>query len=218
MKYKCLVLDHDDTIVDSTATIHHPAFVDFLKMIKSDKTVTLTEYFEYGFDPGFHDFCMKIIGLTAEEMDMELEQWKEYVAYHIPHVYPGIKDILWKFKENGGYICVSSHSLSENILRDYKANNLPMPDMIFGWDEEPQNRKPSSYALKQIMRKLDLKPEELVMIDDLKPGKDMADACHIDFIGAGWAHSIPKIENYMRDNCQIYCKCVNDLNKYLFEK
>ena len=25
MRYKCLVLDHDDTVVDSTASIHYPA-------------------------------------------------------------------------------------------------------------------------------------------------------------------------------------------------
>ena len=25
MRYKCLVFDHDDTVVNSTATIHHPA-------------------------------------------------------------------------------------------------------------------------------------------------------------------------------------------------
>ena len=27
MKYKCLVLDHDDTVVNSTATIHFPSFI-----------------------------------------------------------------------------------------------------------------------------------------------------------------------------------------------
>ena len=31
MRYKCLVLDHDDTVVNSTATIHFPSFVDYLK-------------------------------------------------------------------------------------------------------------------------------------------------------------------------------------------
>ena len=31
MKYKCLVLDHDDTVVDSTATIHFPSFVKYLE-------------------------------------------------------------------------------------------------------------------------------------------------------------------------------------------
>ena len=31
MKYRLLVFDHDDTAVNSTATIHHPCFVRFLE-------------------------------------------------------------------------------------------------------------------------------------------------------------------------------------------
>ena len=31
MRYKCLVFDHDDTVVNSTATIHYPSFVAFLE-------------------------------------------------------------------------------------------------------------------------------------------------------------------------------------------
>ena len=30
LRYKCLVLDHDDTVMDSTRLIHHPAFEVFL--------------------------------------------------------------------------------------------------------------------------------------------------------------------------------------------
>ena len=28
LRYKCLVLDHDDTVMDSTRLIHHPDFLD----------------------------------------------------------------------------------------------------------------------------------------------------------------------------------------------
>ena len=34
MRYKCLVLDHDDTLVNSTATIHFPCFCEFLKEVR----------------------------------------------------------------------------------------------------------------------------------------------------------------------------------------
>ena len=33
LKYPCLVLDHDDTVVRSTPTIHYPAFVETLKAL-----------------------------------------------------------------------------------------------------------------------------------------------------------------------------------------
>ena len=33
MRYQCLVLDHDDTVVNSTATINYPAFVQTLQKL-----------------------------------------------------------------------------------------------------------------------------------------------------------------------------------------
>ena len=39
MRYKCLVLDHDDTtVVNSTATIHYPCFCEFLKEVRPQAT------------------------------------------------------------------------------------------------------------------------------------------------------------------------------------
>ena len=29
MKFPCLVLDHDDTVVNSTATVHYPCFAEY---------------------------------------------------------------------------------------------------------------------------------------------------------------------------------------------
>ncbi len=34
MKYKCLVLDHDDTVVKSTPTIHYPSFIEAMKELR----------------------------------------------------------------------------------------------------------------------------------------------------------------------------------------
>ena len=98
--------------------------------------------------------------------------------------------------------------MNKNIIRDYKENNLPMPELIYGWECEPDQRKPAVWPIKQIMEKLSLESKDLVMIDDLKPGKTMADNAGIDFIGAGWSHSIPKISSYMEKECKYYCKNV----------
>ena len=32
MRFRCLVMDHDDTTVNSTATIHFPSFLAYLKL------------------------------------------------------------------------------------------------------------------------------------------------------------------------------------------
>ena len=41
MKYKCLVLDHDDTVVDSTASIHYPAFLEAAEEEKLDAAAAI---------------------------------------------------------------------------------------------------------------------------------------------------------------------------------
>ena len=110
-----------------------------------------------------------------------------------------------------------SHSYDFNIKRDYEVNNLPMPDMIFGWECPPEQRKPSTYALEQISGRYSLKPEEMVIVDDLKPGYDMARAYHVPFVGAGWSNDIPEIRNFMKKNSDFYFTKVKELYQFLFD-
>ena len=44
MKYPCLVLDHDDTVVQSESTINYPYFCYILNEFRPGKTITLEEY------------------------------------------------------------------------------------------------------------------------------------------------------------------------------
>ena len=67
------------------------------------------------------------------------------------------------------------------------------------------------------MKTWGMKPEELLVVDDLKPGYDMAKAAGVPFAAAGWANDIPQIERFMRENCGQYFKTVAELKKYLFE-
>lgn len=217
MKYKCLLLDHDDTVVDSTAQIHYPAFLEALKELRPNVTISLEDYFIENFHPGFSAYCTQKLKMTEAELEREVEIWREYVKNHIPKVYPGMKEIIERQKSEGGYVCVISHSYDYNIRRDYEANLLPMPDMIFGWECPPEMRKPNDYALKVIAEKYNLKPEEMVMVDDLKPGYDMAKSFGAAFIGAGWANDIPQIREFMKKNSDIYFTKIDELNKYLFE-
>ena len=217
LKYPCLVLDHDDTTVNSTATVHYPCFVEYMEKYFPDVHLTLEEYFRYNFDPGVVKMFTKICGMTWEQMLEEEAYWKEYVKHHVPKAYPGIREIMLEQKKRGGKICVVSHSFTENILRDYRENDLPEPDLIFGWESPPEQRKPAAYPLEQTMKTFGMKPEELLVVDDLKPGYDMAKAAGVPFAAAGWANDIPQIENFMRENCGLYFKTVKELQAYLFE-
>jgi len=216
LKYPCLVLDHDDTTVNSTATVHYPCFVEYMEKYFPDVHLTLEEYFRYNFEPGVIDLFTKICGMTWEQMMDEENYWKEYVKHHVPAAYPGIKEILEEQKKRGGKICVVSHSFADYIRRDYRLNGLPEPDLIFGWEQPPEQRKPSVYPLEQIMKTFGMKPEELLVVDDLKPGYDMARAAGVPFAAAGWANDIPEIEHFMRENCGLYFKKVVEFGNFLY--
>ncbi len=217
MKYKCLILDHDDTVVNSTATIHHPAFLEALKVLRPGVTISLEDYFRENFHPGFTEYCMGKLGMTDEELETEVGLWRDYVEKHVPNVYDGMREIIERQKAQGGIVCVVSHSYDFNIKRDYAANHLPEPDLIFGWECPPEFRKPSTYALEQIAKRYALAPSDMVMVDDLKPGFDMARAFGAFFVGAGWANDVAEIREFMKHNSDVYFTNVEELAQFLFD-
>ena len=215
MRYKCLVFDHDDTVVNSTATIHHPCFQAFLDLYYPGRRCTLEEYFIKNFHPGFIPMCREEYGMSDERLVEETNFWLAYVRNHIPEAYPGIREIMERQKAEGGLVCAVSHSFDDNIRRDWAANGLPAPDAVYGWEQPPERRKPNPWPLRELMRRFGLEPGELLMIDDLKPGYDMAAACGVDFAGVGWANDIAEIEQFMRRNCTNYFKTVAELAEFV---
>ena len=216
MRYRCLVFDHDDTVVDSTAHVHHPAFLDILSRIRPGVTMSLEDYFRINFDPGFIAYCEDVLHFTPDEMAFEYSVWQEWVGTHIPTAYPGVREIMERELSEGGHICVISHSVDVNIRRDWAANRLPEPELVFGWEQPRERRKPAPWPLLQVLERLKLQPHEVLMIDDLKPGYDMAKACGVDFAAALWAHEVPEIRAFMRTNCERCFDTPGALEKWLF--
>ncbi len=215
MKYRCLVFDHDDTVVNSTATIHYPCFVEYLWEFYPEETMDLEEYFLLNFEPGFIPMCRERYAMTDADLAFEARYWQDYVQNHVPRAYPGIREIMERQRAEGGLLCVVSHSFDYNIRRDYAANSLPEPDAVYGWERPERERKPWPFPLEDIMRRFSLRPDEVLMIDDLKPGYDMARAACVDFAAVGWSNDIAAIETFMRQNCPVYCKTVAELAAFL---
>ena len=217
MRFQCLVMDHDDTTVNSTATIHFPSFLAYLAQVRPGLSYTLDDYFRKNFDPGVMALFTGELGFSEEELEGEFRFWQDWVRTRVPKAYPGIREILQRHRDAGGKIAVVSHSMRENIERDYRENGLPVPDLIFGWEQPPEQRKPAPWALEQIMAQFSLPASELLMVDDLKPGYDMARAAGVDFAAAGWAYDVPEIEAFMRKNCDFYFKTVQEFRTFLEE-
>ena len=218
MKYKCIILDHDDTVVNSTATIHFPSFIEYLKYARPDRAdkYTLEEFIRKNFTPGIVSLFRDELGLSDAEMEEEQSFWERFVKTRIPTAYSGIKEIIERFVAQGGIVAVASHSMTRFILRDYEHNGLTLPHEIFGWDLKKELRKPNTYAVDQIVQKHGFLPSEILMIDDLKPGFDMARAAGIDFAAAGWGYDVPEIETFMREHSDYYLKSTAELSELLF--
>lgn len=215
-KIRCLVLDHDDTVVRSEETVNHPAFQQALNLLRPGKTITRQEFSQYCFSPGFFIMCRDLFGFTEEEHERQMDLWRDYVRTHVPPPYEGIKTILERFWAEGGIICVSSHSGVENISRDYQTHFGFLPHRIYGHELGDDKRKPSPFALEDIMAHYGLAPQELLMVDDMKAGFDMARSCGVPFACAGWSHHLPEIAAYMRQYSDIYFNSVQALYQYLF--
>lgn len=214
--FRCLVLDHDDTAVKSTPVIHFPAFQDTLRALRPGLEMSLEEFMGYCFEPGFSRLCGEVLGFTTEEMAYQLENWQRHVDCRIPEFYEGIPEILESQKAAGGLICVVSHSRGENIYRDYQVRLGIRPALVFGWELGEEKRKPSPYPLLKIMETYSLRPEELLVVDDLKPGCDMARARGVKSACAGWSGQLPAAAEFMKARCDYYFDQVEELRQFLF--
>ncbi len=218
LKYPCLVLDHDDTVVQSEATVNYPFFVEFLKEYRPSMTITAREYIAECYEPGYIEMCRRRFGFTDQELDTEYRAWKEHIKTHAPDPYPGIGALLRRYKAAGGVIIVASQSAQENILRDYRLHFGIEPDEIYGWDLEPSHRKPNPYAIEQAAKKYGFTRQQMLLIDDMKPAVEMARRGGIKIAFAGWGRKeFPAICQEMEALCDYRFYSTEELEKFLFD-
>lgn len=216
LRYPCLVLDHDDTTVDSTRSINYPQFCQALAHFRPGMTMTEAEYFLYNFDPGFYEMCEHILHYTPQEMEEHLQMWKDYHKKHHADFFPGMKELICRQKFEGGLVCVVSHSSDDVILDAYKHAGVPLPDLVLGAEQPPEHRKPSPWPLQEIMRCFNLQPHDLLMVDDMPHGGVMSRAVGVEFAGAGWYGMLPEIEVRMRPQCDYFFPTVREFHHFLF--
>jgi phosphoglycolate phosphatase/pyrophosphatase PpaX len=219
LKYSCLVLDHDETVVQSEKTIGFPCFCQTLRRLRPGRTITLDEYVRGCHELGFVDMCRQWFDFTDDEMQEEYRDWMEYVKVHVPDPFPGIEQIIQRQKREGGLLCVVSHSSSRNISRDYAAHFGLQPDMIYGCDYPKEQQKPNSYPLQDLMERYGLKPEELLVVDDMKLACQMAQPVNVAVAFAAWGKTeFPEIAREMRALCKYSFETTEELYRFLFDE
>lgn len=218
LKYRCLVLDHDDTVVQTMRTLSYPFWCLELEQFRPGTTMTLEDYILKCYQYGFADMCRVCCGFTDEELALEHKQWMEYIMNNIPAPFPGIGNIIRRQKEAGGLICVVSHSSFDNISRDYRVHFGIQPDAIYGWERPPRERKPNPWPLENIMRRFDLTPQEILVVDDMKLACQMAHPLGVAVAYAGWDDmGVPELRREMQELCAFSFDSTDSLEKFLFD-
>lgn len=218
LKYPCLVLDHDDTVVQSMKTLSYPFWCMELELFRPGVTQSLENYILECHNRGFAGLCRDCFQFTDDELKKEHSMWMDYIMTHTPDPYPGIAEVIHRQKAEGGLICVVSHSHADNIIRDYRTHFGVEPDDVYGWELPPHQRKPNPYPLLDIMKRYDLKPEEILVVDDMKLACQMAHPLGIKVAYSGWnGLGIPEIDTEMKSICAYSFDSTEKLYNFLFD-
>lgn len=218
LKFPCLVLDHDDTVVQTEKTLGYPYFCYILDQFRPGQTISFHDYVHDCHELGFAEMCRKRWQFTQEEQKEEYRGWMEYVMTHIPEVFSGIGDVIRRQKEAGGLVCVVSHSSQKNITRDYAHHFDITPDAIYGWDLPEDQRKPNPYPLLDIMERYQLSPKDILVVDDMKLAWKMAHPLGVPIAFAAWGkEEFPELSNEMRQLCDFTFESPEKLEEFLFK-
>lgn len=218
LKYKCLVLDHDDTAVASEVTVNYPCFLLAIgKFRPAEARMEYEEFVDWCYRYDFAEFLRVRYGFTEEELAQEHRMWLEYAAERIPPAYEGIKEILQEQKRRGGLVCVASLSGRDIILRDYRVHFGVEPDLVFSSSDPRNQRKPGTYPLEKIMEAYSLSPADLLMVDDLKTGWEMAKNAGVEIAFAAWGRqNTGALYREMKEACDHTFDGTKELYDFLF--
>ena len=217
LKYPCLVLDHDDTVVQSEKSIGYPFFCEILNAFRPGKSISFHDYVHDCHNYGFNEMCQRRFQFTQKELHDEYMGWMEHVKTHIPDPFPGIGDVIRRQKAEGGLICVVSHSSIQNITRDYAVHFGVQPDAIYGWDLPEHQRKPNPYPLEDILKRYSLQPKDLLVVDDMQRAWQMAQPVGVEIAFAAWGkEEFPELSQQMRQICNFSFSSPKELEIFLF--
>jgi beta-phosphoglucomutase-like phosphatase (HAD superfamily) len=213
LRYRCILIDHDDTAVDSTEAVHYPAHVEALRILRPGRTPPTREEWLLRNFHGIMEYLVGDLAMTKEELERELEIWRSWTTSRVPPFFPGFLELLTDYRKQGGLVAVISHSEAGVIEGHYRGAVGPsfVPDLIFGWERDAERRKPSPWPVREALRRFACPPAGALIVDDLKPGLLMAQAAGVDFAAAGWSHSVSEIQEYMRRHAAVYCARIDDL-------
>ena len=195
--FRCLVLDHDDTLVDSTRTVHYPAHRAFMRKYRPlAEPCSLADWFRRNADPGIETYLKGNLGLSEAEWAEEFRIWSLFLKEGHPPFYTPLPRLLRRFTRRGGILCVISNGDEATIRQQYrrlfKTFSVPLHHLQ-AWHPDPRRRKPSPDPLRFLLKRFDLDPREVLVLDDLPHGLLMAQKLGVPYVWAGWSQGLEEV-------------------------
>jgi beta-phosphoglucomutase-like phosphatase (HAD superfamily) len=217
MKYRCLILDHDDTVFDSGYSVHYQAFINTLRTLKPHlPEPDFIDFNRANFHLGFMRMCRELYGFDEHDFKEEYRIWKAYTQTHQASPFEGFHPLLNQFRSLGGRIAVASFSESSEIERDYRQHFNFEPDLIYAYDTHKAQLKPSSALIHDVQTRWGLSGEDILVIDDNPIGQVMALKASVDFIYATWSHQDPILIRWIQERNAAYESDVFALHQHIF--
>lgn len=197
LRYKCLIMDHDETTVTLAKETHYQAYLEAARELLPDhKPISWNEWVRTNHYIGPWVYIENLF------KDCGLDDWKTKAKAHWhkwmkrkvfdPSFIPGVLDVLKEFRARGGLVTVATNAPDKMVMAHYTAGTWAtfFPDFVMGYQDDHKLMKPNPYPLEQIMQKFNLKPEECLMVDDMTTGHKAAKACGVDSACAIWANNL----------------------------
>ena len=169
-KTKLVIFDFDGVLVD-TLTMACDAYnhffreIDILKKINSGNELS-KEQFQELFETDWRG-AMEKIGVTGEKLVRCTEIYSQFVDKYSDKsiTFSGIKEMLTQIKAEGYKMAIASNNVSERVIERLKHEGLM--DYFDEIIDERYGLKPDPAGILVLLAKLNIKPEEAVMVGDM---------------------------------------------------
>ncbi len=217
LRYRCILIDHDDTAVDSTAAIHYPAHVEALRVLRPGRTPPSSEEWILRNFHGIMDYLVNEPRADAGGARAGVRHLAQLDNLARSALLPRLSPAARRLPRGGREIAVVSHSEADVIASHYRAPRAPRcgPTSSSGGSNDERSASRARGRSGRPCGSFDCDPADALIVDDLKPGVLMSREAGVAFAAAGWGHRIPEIETYMRANAALYCASIDELRDVL---
>ena len=171
MKKKLLIFDVDGTVWDSEKDV----FLSFNHTLKENAGIEIDKdaFQELA---GMHLGKMFEVVLPEDKKELSFEYEKLYKKYYIDEehfadatdLFEGVKETLYRFKENGFYMAVASSKPKRILDKMVSRFDIEVFDYVLGTEESDFKHKPDPDIVNYIISQVGVDKKDAVIIGDSK--------------------------------------------------